>query len=875
MYFGAVMIRNNLNITLRHIKRKPGYAIINIVGLAVGMACCLLIGLYMKDELSFDRFHKNADRLLILGGEMGLGGRSTATPYPLGTMLETSFPEVVRVVRTVTEEASPVIRESMQLNTPQRVLLADKGFFEVFSFPLRTGDPGSVLSVPDGAVITERLARAYFGGEDPVGQTLQFRRGSDTHTVTVRGVALDPPASSTLQFDLVASLDLMNPGEQAEDDWTMFMYDTYVLLREGVNVSSFNEKLGEAVSRHFQDHPVPARRQVVRGGSAGAPTPSGPAPGAAQGGAVQPGPGSEGPRTAGPPPPAGGTSGPEPEQRELRRPPSPIFFGLPLPDYYLSDLHATEGFKGQRRYLYVFGSIALFVLLIAAINYVNLVTAQAAERAREVGVRKTLGAGRAQLAWQFLSESAVLSTIALFIALILTAALLPAFNALFDKTLTLDPRAHPGALLLLPLFVLSVGILAGIYPAFVLSHYQPVRVLRGAGTSTTPSGGQLLRKALVVLQFTISVALIIGTAIIYRQLAYVQEKSLGFNGEQVVVLNLPETWTEQMREAFEQRAQAGAGVMQASLASAVPGRFNMRQAIPPASISPQARTESEIVIFAPAFVDYDFIPTLGLRVLAGRGFSQEFLSDETRAYILNQTAVEAMGWTPSEAIGKTFRLGPPETPWGEIIGVVENFHIASLHDRIEPVVLQVKASALRPSVYVLAAKLSPEHIRDGVQYLEQTFKQMAPGEPFEYTFLDDAFNAMYRSEERLSRIFTTFATFAVLIACMGLFGLAAFTTERRTKEIGIRKVFGATVPNIVVHLTSDFLKLVLVAFIAAAPLAYFGMERWLDDFAYRIEVGYGIFVLAGILAVLIALVTVGYHSVRAALANPVNSLRYE
>ncbi|MCI0696538.1 ABC transporter permease [candidate division KSB1 bacterium] len=805
------MFNIHLKIALRNLLRHKGYSFINMAGLAVGMVCCILIGLYVEDELSFDCFHENVDRLFVITGEHPVPGRTLATPYSLASTLQAAMPEIEQTTRVWEGKALPVIREEVQLRANRRVLLTEATFFEMFSFPALAGDPAATLNAPDAAVITESMARTFFGEEYPIGRTLTFHRfGNNVHTIRIGAVVKDAPANSSLQFDLVAPLSLLGEKTLQENQWGVHIVATYVQARSPLPVKMFSARITETLQKHL---PALALEGFT-------------------------------------------------------------YSALRLPALHLSGLNA-EGLQGQPQYLYLFGTVALFVLVIAAVNYVNLVTAQSMQRAREVGVRKTMGAERSQLVRQFLGESILLSLGALVLAFVLMDLALTMFNRLFDKELTFMGIGYGMALPLLCGFVLLVAIAAGAYPAFVLSRFQPTEVLRGTG-KVGASGGRRLRQSLVVFQFTISAALIIGTTIIYRQLNYMQHKNLGFSGEQVVVIDLPASLSATIRETLKQRVLSYSGILRASVATGVPSRFQMgfRRAV--AEAAPQASTHEERIRFMPAAVDYDFIPTLGLSLLAGRNFSDRFQTDISRAYVLNKTAVERLGWSPKEAIGKTFTLGPPGTPEGEVIGVVDNFHIASLHKEIEPVVLQFHTLPPVGSLpYVLAAKLAPEHIREGMEHIEQQFSLLAPGASFQYVFLDDVFNQMYRAEERLSRIFTTFAALAIFIACLGLFGLAAFTAERRTKEIGIRKVLGASVSRIVTLLSKDFAKLVLLANLIAWPIAWYAMNRWLQDFAYRVHLSWWVFALAGGLALLIALLTVSTQAIRAALANPVEALRYE
>lgn len=809
------MLKNYLTLAMRRLKRQPGYTFINVAGLAVGMACCVLIGLYVKDELSFDRFHERADRLYTFAHHGAFWGPSLSTPYPLAPTMESGLPDVEHAARTWGGTETAIVREEGQIRSDEVVMLTEPSFFRMFSFATVAGDPVAALGAPDGVVLTAATARAFFGDENPIGRTLQIPRFGNERIFTVGGVVGDVPANSTIRFDVAAPLPLIGEEYMRDDSWSSFMYRTYVLTSPPLDADVLNEKLAGALTQHFRD-----------------------------------------------------------AQREND---PPTFKAYPLKSVYLSNLYGgADGFKGQYRYLYIFGSVAFFVLLIAAVNYVNLATVQATQRAREVGMRKALGARYGQLVRQFLGESMLLSFAALAASLLLTAAALPAFNRLFEKDLVLGSAEIAFALILLFAFVVLVAVAAGAYPAFVLSHFRPTAVLRGAGTTVTSSSGGLLRKGLVVFQFTISVALIIGTAVIYEQLKYVQNKDLGFEGEQVVVVNLPGSLSDPVRESLKQQALSAAGVRRASVANGLPSQFNMTLGRPVGYISPEARTEKESVQFKPAVVDFDFVETLGLSVLAGRSFSEDFSADLTRAYVLNEAAARELGWSSEEAVGKSFKLsGSQETPEGEVIGVVEDFHIASLHQEIEPIVLQLREDDSWSTSYVLIVKLAPDGIRGAVEHIEQQFARAAPGETFQYEFLDDRFDAMYRTEQRLSRIFTTFAALAILIACLGLFGLAAFTAQRRTKEIGIRKVLGASVAGIMALLSKDFLTLVGIAFVVAAPVAYFGMNRWLEDFAYRIEIGPGVFLLVGALAFIIAVATVSYQSMKAALADPAKSLRYE
>ena len=549
------MLRNYFTVAGRALRRRAGYTTINVFGLAVGMAACLLIGLYVGDELSYDAFHARADRIYVMGTESDFFGRSIVTSYPVAATMEADLPAVERAVRTARRGASTVRRARSGFEGERDVLLADPAFFQVFDFPLVRGDRSSALDAPDAAVITQSMARDAFGDDDPMGQPLTVELRDSTHTLTVRGVAADVPDNSTIQFDLVAPTRLLDADRRDPAGWGTRMYTTYALL----------------------DRPLPADTLAAHAGRAAAA------------------------RLAD----AG------------RKPPS--FFSIPLPELYLSDQYNTEGFRGQQRYLYIFGSVALFILLIAAINYVNLVTAQAQQRAKEVGVRKTMGAGRGQLARQFLGESVLVSGAALVLALVLAALAMPAFNGSFGTELSLWHGGSGPLLAGLAVAMLGIGVLAGAYPAFVLSRFQPARVLRGAAGTTTGGGGWL-RRGLVVVQFALSAALIVGTIVVHQQLDFMQTKHLGFDGEQVAVIDLPRDGMTAGGEAVRQQLLQHPAVEHVSLANVMPAHGGLQLGMPPEDVSPAANTDREVISWTPLQTDSAFVETLGLRLAAGRSF---------------------------------------------------------------------------------------------------------------------------------------------------------------------------------------------------------------------------------------------------------------
>jgi len=545
-------------------------------------------------------------------------------------------------------------------------------------------------------------------------------------------------------------------------------------------------------------------------------------------------------------------------------------FVMPLTSVYLSDLHEADGFRGQRRFVHVFGFAALFILLIAGINYVNLATAQGIRRAREVGVRKALGASRGQVARQFLAESAVLCLAALVLGLGATALVLPGFNALFGTELSL--RDHAGALVAVALFVFGLGVAASAYPAFMLSRFAPMRVLRSHQATSSGGGGGWVRRSLVVVQFTASSVLLIGAAVVFAQLQYVQTKDLGFDGEQVVVFELRGERAWESYEALRERAVGHPGVLLASAAGATPGRVMLGMGLSKLEMMENPPGDpNELILFQPMRVDPYFLEVLGIRLSAGRAFDPDLAEGHSQGLMINVAMARAIGWTPEEAVGK--ELQSPAR--GQIVGVVEDFHVSSLREAIPPVLLQAGAVRGMNAGMQFLARLSPEDIPGAMRHLEASLAPFTPEGTLSYTFLDDRFHAYYESEHRLARVVSVFALLAVLIASLGLFGLTALAAQQRTREVGIRKVLGASAVNIVALLSKNLLTLVAVAFILAVPPAYWGMNRWLEGFAYRVELGPWLFLSVGALALAVALVTVSYHSLRAATADPVEALRAE
>ncbi|MEM8486359.1 MAG: ABC transporter permease [Bacteroidota bacterium] len=795
------LIKSYVKVAFRNLHRNLAYSVINVLGLAVGMASCLLIGLYVGDELSYDEFHAAAERIQVMGVGHRHFGRSMATPYPLASVVEENVPAVDRAVRTLGRGEIVVRRPDHAMTAKRHLLLVDQPFFEVFDFALIRGHQETALDAPDAAVITQSMARDFFGDEDPMGKVIEVEFGDVAHTLVVRGLTEDVPRQSTIQFDILVPLSLLNAAQRDPEGWGKRMFMTYALLNQPMLPDTLAAQVQRAAGAILSNTD--------------------------------------------------------------RQPPA--FFSMPLTQLYLSDQYNAMGFRGQQRYLYIFGAVALFILLIAAINYVNLVTAQAQRRAREVGVRKTMGGGRGQLAFQFLSESLLLVVAALVLALGLTALLLPLFNASFGTVLTLLGGRYGLLLAGLALAMLLAGVTAGAYPAFVLSRYQPIGVLRGTLAATTGGGGWL-RRGLVVLQFSLSTAIIVGTMVVYQQLDFMQMKNLGFDGEQVVVVQLPQSDLTASPVTVRAQLLQHPAVEHVSLSNVLPAHAGLLVGMPPDEVSPEANTHQEIFSWVPVHTDSAFVETLGLQLVAGRSFGSP--AGAQAEVLINELAARQLGWLPGEAIDKPFWLESGGE--GVVVGVVKNFHHTSLREEIMPVVITLGDEYRRELV---AIKLAAKDITAGMDHVREVLGTLMPNTALDYQFIDDAFDAMYRSEKRLSQIFTAFAGIAIFISCLGLLGLAAYAAQRRTKEIGIRKVMGASLMNIISLLSKEFAALLAVALMIGMPVAYWAMHRWLEDFAFRTSMSGWTFVVTALLVLLIAGGSVSINAIRAASTNPTDALR--
>ncbi len=786
--WSVIMIRNYLKIAIRNLRKHRGYSFINIFGLAVGLATCILILLWVQDEVSYDQFHTNLDSLyrLVCYDRINASEKFSVTPPPIALALEQNFPEILRATR-YHELNKQLVKVGEKKFLENDVSVADPAFLEMFSFPLIQGDPKTALTDPHTALVTESTARKYFGTEDPIGKVFSL---GGRYDIQVTGVIKDLPSNSHLQFSILMSVKLLKDLGWNLDNWERFFIHTYIQL-------------------HPESTPIESSKIL------------------------------------------------EIYEKGVGEP-SDIFFELlPVKDIHLRSAGIWGyGADGNIRNVYLFSIIAAFVLLIACVNFMNLSTARSGDRAKEVGMRKVVGAHRKDIIQQFFGESMLLTFIALGISLIIVRAVLPMFSNLTAKDMTLALSTNVSLLLFLVGIALVTGLFSGIYPALLLSGFKPVVVFKGRSISTK-NIHSLSRKILVVAQFSLSIALIIGTGIIYSQLDFMQQKELGFEQEHVVSMNL----TPSLKMRY--------GVMKEELLR-LPGVSHVTTASgrPFAGLSStiwEGRDGTKHVDLFFTRVDHEFLETFGMAMTEGRFFSKDFSTDR-ESYVLNETAVRQMGF--KNPLGEQIEFHEQK---GIVIGIIKDYHFRSLHSKVAPLLLTLSEKGQNH----MSVKVRPGNLRPTLDQIESIWAQFEPDYPFRYNFLNEEFDRMYRTEIRFRNIFGYFAGLAIVISCLGLFGLASFMAEKRTKEIGVRKVLGASVGGIAILLAKEFTKWVIVANAVAWPLAYLTMKEWLSGFAYRTEMGIGIFLISGGLALVVAWMTVGYKSVRAALTNPVNCLRYE
>lgn len=807
------MIRNYIKTAFRNLLKNKGFTAINVLGLALGLATCLLIVFYVFDELSYDRYNVNLDRIYRINNEIKFGGNENVyseSPAPTAAALKGDFPEIEQVTRFRQRGGNQVKKGSQNLQEDNMVY-ADAAIFSVFTLPMIEGNPASALKETHSVVITERVAMKYFNSTNAVGKVLTF---NDTALYKVTGVIKNIPKQSHFNFDFFISMPTIS--ESRDDSWFSNNFDTYILLRPDADYKKLQAKLPQFLIRHagpqLQDILHMTFAKLEQGGN------------------------------------------------YFR------FSIFPLKKIHLeSPAKYDMGSKGDIKIVYIFSAIAIFILLIACVNFMNLSTARSSNRAKEVGVRKVLGSPRKYLIFQFLTESIMVTLVGAIIAVFVAWGMLHVFNNMSGKELVVTPQILGWLLPVLVLFIIIIGCLAGSYPALYLSGFQPIEVLKGKIAAGFKGG--LLRSILVVFQFAISIVLIIGTLVIYNQLKYIQSRDLGYDREHVMIVN--RVWTlGNKAKTFKQEVQRLAGVKSVTMTGFLPtsGYNNNSSLFKDPVLDAKKAIQSAIWN-----VDEDYVPTLGIKIKSGRNFSSKMKTDST-AIIINEAAEQLLAF--SNPINQILYL-PMDSKASvmkpfHIIGVMKNFNFRSLRENVTPLILFDAEDTGSLSI-----RMSSADIPGLLAQVKNKWAGMSPNLQFEYSFMDEDFDGIYRSEQRIGKISIAFTSLAIVIACLGLFGLAAYAAEQRTKEIGIRKVLGANMSTIIRMLSKDFIKLVLIAILFAAPVAWLAMHLWLQGFAYRQNMQWWIVAVAGMAAILIAFITISFQSIKAALTNPVKSLRSE
>lgn len=810
------MFKNYLKVALRNLWKNKAFSAINIVGLSAGLAVCLLIILYVKDELSYDKYNAQAENIYRLDADIFFNGTqftSSVAPAPLAPTLKKDYPQVIQYVR-LKDFHDILIKKDNQNIQDHNAVFADSTFFQVFSVPMIAGNRLTALNEPNSIVIDETTARKYFNSTDVVGKTLFV---DNYVNCKITGVIKDIPSQSHFHFSFIRPMNDTYHDDQG--DWLSNNYASYVLVRPGVSRSSIQDKVNTTINNYLAKQ----LEQVLHTNA-----------------------------------------------NDLKKGGNHFLYPvMPLKDIHLRSNKSYEfEANGNITYVYIFSVIAVFILLIACVNFMNLSTARSANRAKEVGIRKVAGSLRSNLITQFLTESVLMSFFSLLLALGLAALLLPLFNQLAGKHMSVLTLFSSWLLPVLVALVIVVGCLAGSYPAFYLSSFQPVQVLKGSIAKGFKSSW--LRNGLVIFQFFISITLIIGTIVIYNQLNYIRSREIGYNRDHVLVINNT-YWLGNQTKTFRQEMLKISGVQSAAVAGSLPTETGFNQN---GWFKDPTLDAKQVTILTDFHGDQNYIQTLGMQMVAGRNFSLDFPSDSS-AVIINETAAKLLGfknplnetlYRPSGYAGN----GSFTSMAYHIIGIVQDFNFSTLHDKVGPLIIELGENYGR-----VAMRINTKNIPALISQVERKWNSMAPGQPFSYTFLDADFNKMYDAEQRTGKLFITFAVFAIFIACLGLFGLVTYAAEQRIKEIGIRKVLGAGVGAIVTMISKDFIRLVLIAFVIAFPVGWWMMNKWLQGFAYRTGISWWVFVLAGLLTIAIALITVSFQAIKAAMANPVKSLRTE
>ena len=798
------MIKNYVLITLRSLRKHFSYSLINVFGLGLGLATFILLMVWIQHEVSYDKFHTNADRIYRASLEYGFGGqvsKTSVSPTALLPTLQKNFSEIENGVRVYNPSfyTPYIVKRDDQIFQEDHFYFADSSFFKIFSYKLISGNPDKVLAEPYSAVLTQSSAKKYFGDQDPIGKTLHVN-GTTDYQVT--GIVEDAPVNSYLQFDFIGSFHSLRAGRE-EPSWWSANYQTYLLIDEAAQLATIEQKTNDIVKNILAS--------------------------------------------------------------ELTNEGDYVKYNfMKLTDIHLRSTNASEmETVGDIQYIYIFSGVAFLILLIACINYVNLATARASDRAKEVGIRKVVGALRKQLFLQFLGESILITFLGFCVAFLFAQIALPFFNILTGTRISHNIFYQPSFMIMSFFLLVTIALLSGAYPAFAITAFKPVSILKG--NFKFSGKGIWLRQFLVVSQFSISVILVVGTIVILKQLNFIQDKKLGYTKESTIVFPLDEKTEkvyDQLKIEFLRSGKAAYVGRATESPVQVKGGYGLNT----------DETAERGIIATGVSVDDDYIRALGMEIIAGRNYTEADFkkanADTIYSFIVNESALHALNLTWENAVGKKARVSGRK---GEIIGVVRDFHFASLHQPIGPLVMFNELSQYN-FVFI---KLNQGEVQSSLETLKKVYASIVPHRPFEYEFIDQQFEALYSAEQRMGTIFSVFATLAIFIACLGLLGLVSFSASQKTKEIGIRKVLGATAPNIVLLITRDFTKLVVVAIAIGIPTAYWIMTQWLSDFAYKTDIGLWPIVIAAILCIAIAFVTASYQAIKAAFINPASTLRSE
>lgn len=794
------MLKNYLLLAIKNCRKQKMFSLINVLGLTVGIVCCLMIFLFIMNEFSYDRFHKNGEHIYRVMRRSHINGETRDIPYlapPYSKALLSNYPDAIKKAIKIFPDNDLVTYKDVSFNE-KKVFLADSNFFQFFSFPLLKGNPATVLADPNSIVMTASTAKKYFGNEDPMGKVIEFNKKMQ---MKVTGIAKDVPANSHIEFDIIV------PTANWEhtgffNQWTNNGVYVYVQLNPAVKpahlMKMFPAFMEKYLGKFYRE--MGFKNDLI----------------------IQP------------------------------------LHGI----YFETESTFDRDVKhGSKKMVYIFMSIAILILLIACINFVNLSTARAADRSKEVGVRKVMGAVRAQLTWQFIFESLLFASVAAISALLILQLIMPAYTGFLGYKLP-TYWTNPWVYAFTIGVILIIGLLAGSYPALLLSSFSPTESLKGKLRSG--KHGAFFRKALVVFQFGISVLLTVCVAVVMKQMHYVRNADMGFSKEQTMIVRLDNGTIWGKKTQFKNQVQADPAVAAVAAMTGEPGGFHDNY-----SFEAEGHP-GEKLMFNTQFADFEYVKTLGLKIIAGRDFSPAFITDSTSAVLINRTAAKQLGYSPHQAVGKWINItGVKEQR--TIVGVVEDYHFTSLKNAITPLVISTQKDDRR----LVLIRLHTDNLPATIERIKKAYTSAAPDYPFAFDFLDERFNKLYKAEIKQETLLSVFSIIAIGIACLGLFGLASYTAIKRTKEIGVRKVLGSSIENIVLLLSKDLLKPVLLGTLIAIPAGYFIMQNWLQNFAYRTTIHWWLFLAAAMIAVVIALLTVSVQAIKAALVNPIKSLRSE